>query len=199
MAKDKKKKKKIELPATTRVISGVVRLTFVRLFKPEAFEGNEPKYSALLIIDKSDKETLRKIKGAIALATKNGLAEVWNGKEPRNLKNPLKKGDVEFDIDEHPEYEDTYVLKVSSKYAPQIVDRYKEAVTEDDGVLKSGDYARVSMNFFPYSTAGNKGVSAVLNNVQYIKAGESLGGGRVSASDDFDEFETDDDFDDDDE
>ena len=46
----------------------------------------------------------------------------------------------------------------------------------------------MSLNFFPYSAMGNNGISAGLNNVQFIRDGEPLGG-RSRAEDDFDVYE----------
>ena len=47
----------------TKVVTGKVRLSYAHLFKPVAItEGQEPKYSVCLLIPKSDKKTLGKIK-----------------------------------------------------------------------------------------------------------------------------------------
>ncbi|MDM0258255.1 DUF2815 family protein, partial [Clostridioides difficile] len=54
----------------------------------------------------------------------------------------------------------------------------------------SGCYGRVSINFFPYNSAGNKGIGCGLQNVQKLADGEVLGGARASAEADFsDDFE----------
>ncbi|MGO1033701.1 ssDNA-binding protein, partial [Clostridioides difficile] len=45
-------------------------------------------------------------------------------------------------------------------------------------------------NFFPYNSAGNKGIGCGLQNVQKLADGEVLGGARASAEADFsDDFE----------
>ncbi|MFX3708021.1 ssDNA-binding protein, partial [Streptococcus suis] len=48
----------------------------------------------------------------------------------------------------------------------------------------SGVFASVSMNAYAYNTAGNKGISCCLNNVQILAKGDYLGG-RSSADADF--------------
>ena len=62
--------------------------------------------------------------------------------------------------------------------------------------MYSGCYGRASINFYPYSVNGNKGVGVGLNNVQKLTDGERLGGSRATAESDFgDGFEdSDDDF-----
>ena len=55
----------------------------------------------------------------------------------------------------------------------------------DSSELYSGCYARVSLNFFPYTNAGNKGVGVGLNNIQKLDDGEPLGGARARPEDDF--------------
>ena len=47
------------------------------------------------------------------------------------------------------------------------------------------------MNFYGFSTNGNKGIAAGLGNIQKLRDGESLGG-RTNAEDDFDAVEVDD-------
>lgn len=179
---------------STKVITGKVRLSFVNLLEPKAFEGQEPKYSTMLLIPKDDEKTVSAIKKAI----KNAYEAEKNGKlkgvKASNLKTTLRDGDEEFDTDEYPEFANHYFMNVSSKQAPGIIDKYKNKVDSADEVY-SGVYARVSINFYAYNTAGNKGVSAGLNNVQIVAKGDYLGG-RASADSDFDEWDDDEDDDD---
>ncbi|RCK10969.1 DUF2815 family protein [Bacillus licheniformis] len=52
--------------SSTKVITGKVRFSYVHIFQPHAIEeGQEPKYSMSIIIPKSDKATLKKIKAAV--------------------------------------------------------------------------------------------------------------------------------------
>ena len=66
--------------AGTKTITGKVRLSYVNVFKPRAQEeGQEPKYSVCVLIPKSDKDTVAKVKAAIEAAKANG-ADQWGGK-----------------------------------------------------------------------------------------------------------------------
>lgn len=174
---------------TTKVVTGKVRLSYVALLEPKAFEGQEPKYSTVILIPKEDKATLNKIKKAQKAAYEANKNDKLKGVKWEKLKTTLRDGDEE-DPEERPELVGHYFMSVSSKTAPGIIDKYKEKVDSPDEVY-SGVYARVSLNFYAYNTAGNKGVTAGLNNVQIVAKGDYLGG-RSSADADFDEWEDED-------
>jgi hypothetical protein len=179
----------------TKVITGKVRLSYAHLFKPTAIEeGQDPKYSVCLLIPKKDKETVKKIKAAIAAAIDAGQDKLKNkaGKVPADLKTPLRDGDEER-ADDHPEYAGHYFINCSSKQKPGIIDRNRDEIIDSTEVY-SGCFARASINFYAFNTAGNKGIAAGLNNVQKLADGDYLGG-RSRAEDDFDD-DLDDDGDD---
>jgi len=166
----------------TKVITGKVRLSYAHLFKPVAIsEGQEPKYSVCLLIPKSDKETLRKIKAAVEAAKQAGI-NLWGGKIPATLKTPLRDGDVERP--DQPEYAGMYFVNANSKQKPGVVDKRVQPILDSTEVY-SGCYARASINFFPYNQAGNRGIGCGLNNIQKLADGDYLGG-RSRAEDDFD-------------
>ncbi|ADK16697.1 DUF2815 family protein [Clostridium ljungdahlii] len=169
----------------TKVTTGKVRLSYAHLFEPHAIEGNEPKYSVSVIIPKTDTDTLKAIKEAVAEAKEQGKSK-WNGKIPSNLKTPLRDGDSERPDDEA--YENSYFLNANSKNKPGVVDQNVQPVLDATEVY-SGCYARLTLNFFPYSASGNKGVAAGLGNVQKLEDGEPLGG-FTRAKDDFEAVET---------
>lgn len=166
----------------TKVITGKVRLSYAHLFKPTAIsEGQEPKYSVCLLIPKSDKATLSKIKKAIEAAKQQGVS-LWGGKIPANLKVPIRDGDEERPDQE--EYVGCYFINANSKLKPGIVDRRLDEILDSTEVY-SGCYARASINFFPYNQAGNRGIGCGLNNIQKLEDGDYLGG-RSRPEDDFD-------------
>ena len=126
-------------------------------------------------------------------AIQNGVASQWGGKQPKNLHLPLRDGDEER-ADEYPEYKGMMFLNANSKTAPGVVDKDLNVILDSEEFY-SGCWGRVSVNFFPYDSAGNRGVGVGLNNVQKLKDGERLGGARATAEDDFDDdFEDEEDF-----
>lgn len=172
----------------TKVVTGMVRLSYAHLHEPHAIEGNEPKYSVSLIISKEDKSTIKAVQEAIKEAQEAGKG-LWGGKIPGGLKSPLRDGDDERPDDDV--YADAYFINANSKRKPEIVDLKGNKGLGPDQVY-SGCYGRVSLNFFGYNAAGNKGIGCGLGNVQKIKDGDPLGG-ATRAEDDFD-FEEDEDF-----
>lgn len=180
--------------ASTKVVTGKVRLSYVNIFKSRAFrQDQDAKFSLCVLIDKDDKTTLKKINAAIQEAIREGISSKWNGKKPANLKLPLRDGDDER-AEEAEEYEGVMFLNANSTQKPGIVDKDLNEILDPDEVY-SGCYGRVSINFYPFNVNGNRGVGVGLNNVQKLSEGERLGGARASAEDDFnDDFEDEEDF-----
>lgn len=170
----------------TKVTTGKVRLSYAHLFEAHAIEGNEPKYSVSVIIPKTDTETLKAIKEAVAEAKEQGKGK-FGGKIPANLKTPLRDGDEERPDDEA--YANCYFLNASSKNKPGVVDANVQPVLDATEVY-SGCYGRLTLNFYPFSASGNKGIAAGLGNVQKLAEGEPLSG-FTRAESDFDAVEDD--------
>ena len=167
----------------TKVITGEVRFSYANVFKPKAIEeGQEEKYSVSLLIDKSDKKTIKKIEDAIKAATEEGKAK-FGGKIPANLKTPLRDGDEERPDDEN--YENCYFVNANSSRKPGIVDENLDPIIDSDEFY-SGCYGRASVNFYPFNVSGNKGIACGLNNLQKLRDGDRLSGG-ASADQDFGE------------
>ena len=182
--------------ATTKVVTGLVRLSYVQIFSKRSFtEGTDAKYSLCVLVPKKDTKTLKKIQAAMKSAAEEGISTKFNGKKPSNLHMPLRDGDEER-ADEAPEYKGMYFFNCKSDRKPGIVDKDCNEILDPDEVY-SGCWGRVSVNFYPYSVNGNKGVAVGLNNVQKLKDDQRLGGVAASAEDDFNddfEFSEDDDF-----
>lgn len=176
---------------TTKVVTGKVRLSYVALLEPKAFEGQEAKYSTVILIPKTDKATIKKIQDAQKAAYEAAKNDKLKGIKWERVKTTLRDGDEDMDTEEHPEYAGHMFMSISSKSKPQIIDKYKNKVDSAEEVY-SGVYARVSLNAYAYNTAGNKGISCGLNNVQIVAPGDYLGG-KASADADFDEWDEEDD------
>ena len=174
---------------TTKVVTGIVRLSYANVWEATSINGGTPKYSVSLIIPKSDTKTIDAINAAVDAAIKEGASK-FGGKIPNKaaLKLPLRDGDTERDDEA---YKDSFFVNANSTTAPQIVDRAVQPIL-DRAEVYSGCYARVSINFYAFNSNGNRGIAAGLGNIQKLRDGESLGG-RTSAADDF-QTEDEDDF-----
>ena len=173
----------------TKVVTGVVRLSYANVWEPVSIKGGTPKFSVSLIIPKDDEKTLAAINAAIDAAIQDGVSK-FGGKIPNRaaLKLPLRDGDIERDDEA---YTGSYFVNANSTTAPQIVDRAVQPIL-DRGEVYSGCYARVSINFYAFNTNGNRGVACGLGNIQKVKEGDPLSG-KSSAVVDF-ATELDDDF-----
>lgn len=179
----------------TKVVTGPVRLSYCHLFEPfSSFEGQDPKYSTVILVPKSDTKTVAAIQKAQKAALELGKAGKFGGSIPKNWKNTFHDGDEEADLDKNPEYAGHWYMTVSNKTRPGIVDQQVNPIMDQTEVY-SGCYARVSINAFPFNSSGSKGVSFGLNHVQKLKDGEPFGN-ITKAEDDFDAVDMDDEGDD---
>ena len=166
----------------TKVVTGVVRLSYANVWEPKSINGGAEKFSVSLIIPKADTKTLGAIQKAIDAAIDEGRGK-FGGKVPSKatLKLPLRDGDVDRPDDEA--YTNCYFVNANSSSAPEIVDKSLNPVLNRSEVY-SGVYARVSINFYAFNSNGNRGIACGLGNIQKVRDGEPLGG-KNSAADDF--------------
>lgn len=176
----------VKTPNPANVTTGKVRFSFVNIFTPKAFqEDAEPKYSLTIYIPKTDAATIAKLKAAVESAKNKGLSEKFGGKMPAIFDGAFggtTVRDVDNDKDQsgepliatHTEAKGCYMIHVSSKNAPGVIDETKQAVLDPKKVY-SGCYGRVNITFFAYNSNGKKGISAGLNHVQFLEDGEPLG------------------------
>lgn len=169
----------------TKVLTGEVRLSYANLISPRAAQqGQEPKYSVTLLIPKTDSATIADINASIKAAYDEGVSKKWGGAHPQpkvivHDGDGLRPSGLPFGD----ECKGHWVLTASSKNKPQVVgiDNINCELAPQD--IYSGMYARVTINFFAYDTAGSKGVGCGLGNVLKTRDGEPLSGGASAASD----------------
>ena len=161
---------------TIQVRTGTIRCGYVHIVKPRINNLNKnEEYSMQLIIPKND-PTAKILLNAIQKV----IAEKWGNNPPSPLRLPLRDADAEKKGLDH--LVGCYFTNVKSQEKPGIVDT--DGLThphpED---CRSGDYFRVTLGCFAYEQPNN-GVSFGLNNVQFVKQGDTLSG-RKRAEDDF--------------
>ena len=159
-----------------KVITGKdTRWSYANVWEAKSINGGTPKFSVSLIVPKSDKVTVEKIKAAIQAAYEEGQAKLkGNGRSVPPLtaiKTPLRDGDTERPDD--PAYAGCWFISAKSDKKPDVVDQNADPM--DSALLYSGCYARVAMNFYAYNTNGNRGITAGLNGIQFVRDGEPLG------------------------
>lgn len=172
---------------STKVVTGKVRFSFCHIFEAQEPQGGgDPKYSVTLLIPKTDKPTIEKIQAAMAEARENFCKRNGANSLPQKPNHTLHDGDGVRDSGDPygPECKGCYVITVSSKQKPVIVDNFKNEITNPAEVY-SGCYGRAAINFYGYSNNGKKGISAGLLSIQKLHDGEPFG--TVGSADDFDD------------
>ena len=170
----------------TKVLTGEVRLSYCNLTTPRASQqGGEPKYSVTMLIPKSDTATKADIDASILAAVNEAVSKRWGGVRPPMIKDILHDGDGvrPSGLPYGPECKGHWVLTASTKNPPQVVgiDNIRTELAPTD--IYSGMYARVTVNFYGYSNAGNKGIACGLGNVLKTRDGEPLSGGASAEAD----------------
>lgn len=170
---------------SSKLMTGKVRFSFVRVFEPESFGGNAAKYSVRLLIPKSDKSFIERYDAALVAAKEIGKAKKWGGKIPHKLDMPLRDGDVDVDLEKYPEHAGHWFINARSSSKPDVlkpVGKDKDGrniLTDitDETEFYSGCYGKARITLWPFDEAGNKGVSALLDGVVKTQNGEAFGGG----------------------
>lgn len=158
------------------VTTGKVRMSYVHLFKPYAFQpGQEEKYGVTVLVPKTDMDTMARINAAIEAAKQKGIQDKWGGVMPPLLPTPVYDGDGTRPSDGMsfgPECKGHWVFTASAKadYPPEVVDAHGNPIINQSEVY-SGMYGRVNVSFFPYAFGGKKGIGCGLGPVQKTEDG----------------------------
>ena len=172
----------------TRVLTGEVRLSYVNLVAPRVNSNDPsatPKYSATLLIPKTDTAVYQDILSSIEAAAADAQGKLWNGVRPPVMPVPIHDGDGvrENGTPYGPECKGCWVITASSKQKPGVVHQSNVKVELAPQDIYSGMYARVTINFFGYNRAGKRGIGCGLGNVMKTRDGEPLAGGASAAAD----------------
>lgn len=168
------------------VRTGNCRLSYPHLF--EKYGDQNPKYQAVLIIPKKDRETYRLLREAVDAATEDGKQKLWGGVVPKKFEDPIRDGD-DPDV-EDPNYADCWYISPKTTTKPRIIDLDTDEILDQEEIY-AGCYVRAAVKAYPYDNK-LKGVGFALNLVQKIGDGERIGGSHVSDDDFADDGDDDD-------
>ncbi len=167
--------------------------SFPKLFQPDAFEGQEPKYSVMLGFT-SDADMTALKKAAAAVAKKK-----WGERAGAVLKaNPVfRDHDAEVEAGKKSKGfpEGTVFFNARSKTQPPVFarkagdDGRPVLISESEGMTRGGPReiyggvkVRAIVSVYAYDTAGNQGIGFGLEGVQRWEDGPRLDGGSDVAS-----------------
>lgn len=165
-------------------------LSFPRVFAPRPrAKGGEPVYQINLVFDRNAQATPEY--AALRRAVTALIDETWGAGKSQDkaftatLKLPFRKCAEKkyqgYDI------EGGIYITPWSKGRPGIVDAKRNEIIVPEDVF-AGQLARATIAPFAY-TEPNKGISFALNNVQICRADMPRLDGRVSAEDDFPDYD----------
>jgi len=161
-----------------KFVTGKVRFSFAHVFEPAETLNGTMKYSAMLLIPKSDKETIARFNKAFE-ECKATNAAYFGGSVPKVLKGGLRDGATDREDNTFADY---YFINASGNERPGIVDENLNPIIDPEEFY-SGCYGRASITLYPYDKNGSRGIAAGLNNVQKLEDGEKFGGVSSAAAD----------------
>ena len=173
--------------------TGPVRLSYANLAKPQTpSNGGDPKYSAVLLIPKKDKNTVEALKKCYKEVYDNNSSMLGD----YDLKSLIRMYDGDGASPSGKKYQDAYhgfwVLNASNVRKPKMIDAAGEEILDVAEELYSGVWARVGITLYPYSNSGNTGIGVSLDIVKKHHDDDPLGGAIVEGdyfTDDDDDFE----------
>jgi hypothetical protein len=162
-----------------------VRISYPHIFKPWAAEADETKkYSAKFILDKKTHAADIKALGAAVAAA---MQEAFKGRIP-NDKLCLVDGDT-LGKDETM---GSFVLKASETKRPDVINRDKSRINEEDDIVYAGCYVNVMIRLWAQNNKFGKRINANLIAVQFVRDGERFSGiDRPDADEAFDDISED--------
>lgn len=173
-----------------KCVTHTFQLSFAKLAKAESFQGGDPKYSITMLfpnnIDLSKPADGQKT--SMKHAAYAALVEKWGSdktKWPKNLRMPFRDGNEKEDLEG---YADKIFVYASSKKQPGMVNQSLKPILNIEEELYSGCFCRAEVIAFAYDTAGNRGVSFSIQNIQKLSDGTPFSG-RKAAQDVFDAVE----------
>ena len=159
------------------------RLSFPNLFVAKGFKGSEPKFGAVFLLDKKKHASLiEEIREASIKLAK----EAFGGKVPKKCIMCLHDGEEKEDVDGYGE--DVMFLTSSNKKRPQVINRDRSALVEEDGIIFAGCYVNASVNLWVQDNDFGKRINASLSAVQYVKDGEAFGEKPVDVDSEFEDL-----------
>ncbi len=165
----------------TQIMLTKIRFGFLHLAEKSAFnEKTEPKYSAEILIEKTDKVQLAKIEAAIKTHSDDFAKGSKGGKLPKDFEVRFLDGD---DDPEKPAYAGYMYLNAKTTNNVGVFGTEKNEKglpkTIDADEIKGGDYGNASIGVYAYKAGG---IAFFLNGVQKVRDGEAMFSGGATRS-----------------
>lgn len=158
------------------------RLSFPKLFTPEEFQGDgKPMYSCSLIVDPKN-PAIKQIRDAMEVMGKAKWPKEWPSvKKTMDAKDLscLHDGDTK-DFDGYAGM--LYIsCRAPANKRPTIIDRDRSQLAEKDGKIYGGCYVNAMIELWAQDNKFGKRINAQITGVQFVRDGDSFGGGASAA------------------
>lgn len=166
------------------LVTPVGRVSYPQVFTAKKNDLNgKDEYSLVLLFDKGADLSALKAAAAAAVIKKWGEDKT---KWPANIRTPFRDQGERMKDGKLPlGYEaGSIFITLKSSQRPGLVDQNVQDIIEQADFY-AGCYARCTVGVYAYDQKGNRGVSFGLGNIQKVKDGDPLGGGRTKPQDDF--------------
>jgi hypothetical protein len=157
-------------------VTPIFRVSFPNVFKPRFNTlSKKDEYSVVALFKKG--EDLNALKAAAHEA----CVKKWGpdqAKWPKNLKNPFKdQGDTAKEGVLHDGYEaGAIMMTYKSDSKPAVRDASNTDYVTEPSKFYAGCYARASVFALAYDVNGGRGVTFLLNHLQFARDGEPFSG-----------------------
>jgi len=175
----------------SKLILQNVRLAFPVIHKAEQYKGQgDFRFSATFLCDgEEQKSHIRKIKKAL----EEVAAEKWEDEVPKSVQFDNAKccAGLGNSMDKvYDGFGDNVYIRASNKQRPKLLDRSKNIVTEEDGIIYGGCFVNVILDMWAQDNAFGKRVNCNLQAIQFVRNGDAFGGGAIpdNVADDFDDI-----------
>ena len=117
-----------------RVVIGPCRIAYPHVFEPHAAkDSNEaPKYSATILVPKSETETVNALNKAVKMIFNEAVPGKWGGKTPKDgfWNNPINDGDSPKKTGEErgDEFKDCYFITPKNIRKPLVLDKGSKGI-----------------------------------------------------------------------
>lgn len=170
-----------------------VRVSFVKVFRAEAFRGakrgpsesGEKSYSLNALIPK-DTDDGRRMHEEIRDLIDDAMDAKWGKDKPRLKPDKfcLRNGDDE----EYDGYEGAWYVTARNRNRPKVMDADgKTPLAEEDGRPYSGCYCNVWIRIWAQDNEFGKRVNASLEAVQFVRDGEAFSGAAPISDEEFED------------
>ncbi len=132
-----------------KLTTGVVRLSYANIASPRKNDDGKAKYSSQIIIDKTDKKTIKAFERAIEELKADPKAVAKVEGKAAYLKLNLRDGDTDEAVVDQPEtYAGKYFINANSDKQPIVFTRDKIKMDDFDieEEIYSGVYAQVALS-----------------------------------------------------